>query len=56
MIALSLSEIRDLTGGQVHGTETPEAVIIDGSVSTDSRDCGPGSLYVARVGETAEGH
>ena len=56
MIALSLSEIRDLTGGQVHGTETPEAVIIDGSVSTDSRDCGPGSLYVARVGETADGH
>ncbi len=34
----------------------PETVVIDGSVTTDSRDCGPGSLYVARVGETADGH
>ena len=56
MIALSLSEIRDLTGGVVHGTDVPETVVIDGPVTTDSRDCGPGSLYVARVGETADGH
>ena len=26
MIALSLREIRDLTGGQVHGTDNPDAV------------------------------
>ncbi|MFC7595082.1 UDP-N-acetylmuramoyl-tripeptide--D-alanyl-D-alanine ligase [Terrabacter sp. GCM10028922] len=56
MIALSLSEIRDLTGGQVHGTDTPDAVVVDGTVTTDSRECGPGSLYVARVGESADGH
>ena len=56
MIALSLDEIRDLTGGQVHGTDTPDAVVVDGVVSTDSRECGPGSLYVARVGELADGH
>jgi len=56
VIALSLSEIRDLTGGVVHGTDLPETVVIDGPVTTDSRDCGPGSLYVARVGETADGH
>ena len=56
MIALSLREIRDLTGGQVHGTDTPDAVVVDGTVTTDSRECGPGSLYVARVGETADGH
>ena len=56
MIALSLSEIRDLTGGAVHGTDSPEAVVVDGPVTTDSRDCLPGSLYVARIGETADGH
>ncbi|GAB3874884.1 UDP-N-acetylmuramoyl-tripeptide--D-alanyl-D-alanine ligase [Terrabacter terrigena] len=56
MIPLSLSEIRDLTGGEVHGTTTPHTVTVDGTVSTDSRECGPGSLYVARVGETADGH
>ncbi|GGN01912.1 UDP-N-acetylmuramoyl-tripeptide--D-alanyl-D-alanine ligase [Terrabacter tumescens] len=56
MISLSLSEIRDLTGGEVHGTQSPETVVIDGTVTTDSRECGPGSLYVARVGETADGH
>ncbi|GAA2742300.1 UDP-N-acetylmuramoyl-tripeptide--D-alanyl-D-alanine ligase [Terrabacter aerolatus] len=59
MIGLTLGEIRDVTGGQVHGVETPElcaSVVIDGTVTTDSRDCGPGSLYVARVGETADGH
>ncbi len=27
-----------------------------GAVITDSRECGPGSLYVARVGELADGH
>jgi len=56
VIALSLNEIRDLTGGVILGTDTPEAVVVDGPVTTDSRDCGPGSLYVARVGETADGH
>jgi len=56
VIALSLSEIRDLTDGTVHGTDTPEAVVVDGPVTTDSRDCGPGSLFVARVGEAADGH
>ncbi|MGO4599744.1 UDP-N-acetylmuramoyl-tripeptide--D-alanyl-D-alanine ligase [Terrabacter sp. 2RAF25] len=56
MIPLLLSEIRDLTGGEVHGTGTPEAISVDGTVTTDSRECGPGSLYVARLGETADGH
>jgi UDP-N-acetylmuramoyl-tripeptide--D-alanyl-D-alanine ligase len=56
VIPLSLSEIRDLTGGEVHNTTTPETITVDGAVSTDSRECGTGSLYVARVGETADGH
>ena len=56
MIPLSLSEIRDLTGGTTHGADAPDSVVVDGTVTTDSRDCGPGSLYVARVGEHADGH
>lgn len=56
MIALSLREIRDLTGGVVHGADSLDAVVVDGTVTTDSRECVPGSLYVARVGEVADGH
>jgi UDP-N-acetylmuramoyl-tripeptide--D-alanyl-D-alanine ligase len=56
MIPLTLAEVRDLTGGTVHGTRAPDDVVVDGPVSTDSRECGPGSLYVARVGDRADGH
>ena len=56
MIALTLQEIRELTSGEVHGTAAPDQVVVDGLVTTDSRECGPGSLYVARIGEHADGH
>jgi UDP-N-acetylmuramoyl-tripeptide--D-alanyl-D-alanine ligase len=56
LIPLTLSEIRDLTGGEVHGCDDPAGVVVSGVVTTDSRECGPGSLYVARVGESADGH
>jgi UDP-N-acetylmuramoyl-tripeptide--D-alanyl-D-alanine ligase len=56
VIALTLAEIRDLTGGRVVGTDSPDDLVVDGVVTTDSRDCAPGSLYVARVGEHADGH
>lgn len=56
MIPITLTEIRDLTHGEVHGCDDPGAVVVDGVVTTDSRDCGPGSLYVARLGEVADGH
>ena len=52
MIPLRLSQIAELTAGTLHG---PDAVV-DGSVVTDSREAGSGSLYVARVGEHADGH
>ncbi|NNG39633.1 UDP-N-acetylmuramoyl-tripeptide--D-alanyl-D-alanine ligase [Flexivirga sp. ID2601S] len=52
MIALKLSEIAALTGATLHG---PDA-LVDGPVVTDSREAGPGSLYVARIGEHADGH
>lgn len=56
MIPLTLEDVSELTGGEVHGCDDPAAVVVDGVVSTDSRECGPGSLYVARVGEFADGH
>jgi len=58
MIPLTLKEIADLTGGRLHGTDDAgaAALVVDGPVVTDSREAGPGGLYVARVGETMDGH
>ena len=58
MIALTLNEIAAITGGALCGV-TPTAgdtTIIDGPVVTDSREASRGSLYVARIGETQDGH
>ena len=52
MIPLRLSEVARITGGVRHG----EDVLVDGPVVTDSREAAPGRLYVARVGEAADGH
>ena len=58
MIALSLARIAELTGGRLTGISPEQAArtVIDGPVVTDSRECGPGGLYVARIGEHADGH
>ncbi len=58
MIPLSLSQIAALTGGRLHGISEQEAsaLVVDGPVVTDSREAGPGGLYVARVGESMDGH
>ena len=58
MIALSLTEVARATGGRVVTPEgvDPDGVVVDGPVVTDSREAGPGSLYVARVGQHADGH
>lgn len=53
MIPLPLGRIAHITGGEVHGDPN---TVIDGPVVTDSRAAQPGSLYVARVGENADGH
>ncbi|HKG48938.1 MAG TPA: UDP-N-acetylmuramoyl-tripeptide--D-alanyl-D-alanine ligase [Actinomycetales bacterium] len=53
MIPLSLADVATIVGAKLHGD--PEAVV-DGPVVTDARECGPGSLFVARVGEHADGH
>ncbi len=54
MIPMTLAQLRDATGAELVGGGND--VVVDGVVSTDSRECGPGSLYVARVGEHADGH
>jgi UDP-N-acetylmuramoyl-tripeptide--D-alanyl-D-alanine ligase len=57
---MTLAEVAAVTGGLVvtaDGAADPDgAVLVDGPVVTDSREAGPGGLYVARVGEHADGH
>ena len=58
MIPMTLAAVADVTGGRLHGA-TPEHaadILIDADVVTDSREARPGSLYVARIGEQADGH
>ncbi len=58
MIPLPLREVAAITGGVLHsptGDDVSE-LVVDGPVVTDSREAAPGSLYVARVGESADGH
>lgn len=58
MIPLSLTQVATITGGRVEAPEgvDPDVLVVDGPVVTDSREAGPGGLYVARVGEHADGH
>ena len=52
MIAFTAAEIAHITNGRL----AAEPGIIPGSVVTDSREALAGSLYVAKPGETADGH
>lgn len=55
MITLSLAEIAEVVGGRMH--DIPDASAeVTGPVVRDSREAGPGSLFVAFVGERADGH
>ncbi|MGG5257586.1 UDP-N-acetylmuramoyl-tripeptide--D-alanyl-D-alanine ligase [Phycicoccus avicenniae] len=58
MIPMTLAEVAAATGGTLAGVGGDGAtrVVVDGPVVTDSREAGPGGLYVARVGEHADGH
>ena len=57
MIALTLGDVAALTGGSLHPDDpATAAVLVDGPVVTDSREAAAGGLYVARVGETTDGH
>ncbi|WP_374983505.1 UDP-N-acetylmuramoyl-tripeptide--D-alanyl-D-alanine ligase [Streptomyces fradiae] len=55
MIALSLSEIADITGGRTYDIPDPD-VQVTGSVVYDSRQVEPGSLFAAFTGENVDGH
>ncbi|MGL4745210.1 MAG: UDP-N-acetylmuramoyl-tripeptide--D-alanyl-D-alanine ligase [Dermatophilaceae bacterium] len=54
MIPMSLADLAAVVGGVIRGA--PGAVLVDGPVTTDSREVGPGALFVARAGEHADGH
>ncbi|MEJ1086786.1 UDP-N-acetylmuramoyl-tripeptide--D-alanyl-D-alanine ligase [Microbacterium sp. Mu-80] len=57
MIALSLAEIAEILDGELHlvGADTADT-LVDGSVDTDSREMTAGSVFVAKPGETTDGH
>ncbi|KRE61535.1 UDP-N-acetylmuramoyl-tripeptide--D-alanyl-D-alanine ligase [Nostocoides sp. Soil756] len=56
MIPLTLGEVATITAGRLEGVDPAARLLADGPVVTDSREAGPGGLYVARVGEHADGH
>ena len=53
MIPLTLAQIAQVTGGQLHGDP---AVVVSGEVVIDSRRARPGGLFGAVAGERADGH
>ncbi|MGI6878439.1 UDP-N-acetylmuramoyl-tripeptide--D-alanyl-D-alanine ligase [Microbacterium sp. gxy059] len=57
MIALTLAEIASLADGdlRLHGGDTAETAV-SGAVDTDSRAIAPGGVFVAKPGETTDGH
>ena len=54
MIPLTLAEIADVVGGRLHNATGDE--LVTGSVEFDSRELGPGGLFVAVPGERVDGH
>jgi len=58
VIPLRLAEIARITGGRMHSAMDGAGAdpLVDGPVVTDSREAAAGSLYIARVGETMDGH
>ena len=58
MIALTLAEVVAATAGRLEpsGTEATETTIVDGPVTTDSREVVPGGVFVAKRGEFDDGH
>ena len=54
MIALTLAEVARAVGGVLHGCTGTE--VVTGGVEFDSRQVGPGGLFVAVPGERVDGH
>src|SRR5665647_3705633 len=58
MIALTLRQIADAVGGELHlvGSGLTAASVITGPVETDSREIVPGGIFVAKPGAVTDGH
>lgn len=56
MIEFYAEEIAEITGGRLTDTAPAGLPLAASRISTDSRQCVPGSLYVAKPGEHADGH
>ncbi|GAA4369929.1 UDP-N-acetylmuramoyl-tripeptide--D-alanyl-D-alanine ligase [Paeniglutamicibacter cryotolerans] len=54
MIDLNTAEISAITGGRPTSTAPGDQTIL--GVATDSRECAPGWLFVAKPGESSDGH
>lgn len=54
MIDLTLAEVAEATGGRL--VHAAGAEVVTGAVEFDSREVGPGGLFVAFDGEKADGH
>ena len=55
MIPLTLAEVAESTGGRLDAVPDPD-LAVSGRVVADSRDAGPGDLFVAVPGERVDGH
>ncbi|KQB85218.1 UDP-N-acetylmuramoyl-tripeptide--D-alanyl-D-alanine ligase [Corynebacterium oculi] len=55
MIPLSLAQIADIVGGELHDVPDPEA-LVTGFVEFDSRKVTPGGLFIALPGARVDGH
>ncbi|UOQ89423.1 UDP-N-acetylmuramoyl-tripeptide--D-alanyl-D-alanine ligase [Agromyces endophyticus] len=58
MIALTLAEVASAAGGKLRteGTDANAETVVSGAVTTDSREIGPGDVFVAKRGEFDDGH
>lgn len=57
MIRMTLAEVAAAVAGRLQATDadTPDTTV-NGTVDTDSRLIGPGDIFVAKPGETTDGH
>lgn len=56
MIAMTAAQVVAATGGRLCPDGLDPATVVTGPVVIDSRECGPGALFVALPGERADGH